>query len=233
MRSNRPCPMRCAPTGRSFDTRRRRPTSRHTRPICWRSRPRPSVNVPAIDGAAKAKVLREGSDVIRQIDAFRPVLSEFLLRDAASARSQARDDLQFAAGLMAAALVASVLVLLSTNRAIAIPLRRLERALTMLRGGTSDLPSVDLGGTAEIAAAGYAFADLVDEVRLVEAQAAAIGAGDLLNPILAQPAEMSIGHSLQQSVRALSSMSAQLKSREETAKAVLDTAAARDLDDRR
>ena len=63
---------------------------------------RPS-DAPAIDGAAKAKVLREGSDVVRQIDAFRPVLSEFLLRDAASARSRARDDLQFAAGLMAAA----------------------------------------------------------------------------------------------------------------------------------
>ena len=95
----------------------------------------------------------------------------------------------------------------------------------MLRGGTSDLPSVDLGGTAEIAAAGHAFADLVDDVRLVEAQAAAIGAGDLLNPILAQPAEMPIGQLVAAIGRALSSMSAQLKSREETAKAVLDTAA--------
>ena len=100
-----------------------------------------------------------------------------------------------------------------------------KRRSGQLRGGTRDVPSVELRGPAEIAAAGHAFRDLVDEVRLVEAQAAAIGAGDLLNPILAQAAEMPIGHSLQQSVRTLSSMSAQLKSREETAKAVLETAA--------
>ena len=185
----------------------------------------PPSDAPAIDGPTRAKLLREASGVVRQTDDFRPVLSQFLLQGAESARSQARDDLVFAAGLMAAALASSVLVLLSTNRAIVLPLRRLEKALRALRGGTRDVPSVELRGPAEIAAAGHAFRDLVDEVRLVEAQAAAIGAGDLLNPILAQAAEMPIGHSLQQSVRTLSSMSAQLKSREETAKAVLETAA--------
>ena len=183
------------------------------------------VDIASIDAPARANLVRQTRAVVGSLDAFRPILSAFMLERVDAARAQARRDMLFGAGLVAVTLGASALMLLSTNRAIAVPLRRLENALAKLRTGTSDLPTVELHGPAEVAAAGSAFRDLVADVALVEAQAAAIGAGDLLNPVLAQKSEMPIAQSLQQSVRTLSSLAAQLKSREETTKAVLETAA--------
>ncbi|MEO5839178.1 MAG: PAS domain S-box protein, partial [Acidimicrobiales bacterium] len=163
--------------------------------------------------------------MVRGLDGLRPALSDFLLQGTASARSQARGDLLFGAGLMAAAIVTSLLVLLSTSRSIVVPLRRFEHALERLRGGSREVPPVEVRGPAEIAAVSYAFRDILADVALLEAQAVAIAAGDLLDPVLAQTATMPIGRSLQQLASTLSRMGAQLKAREETAKAVLETAA--------
>lgn len=179
----------------------------------------------AIDVGARLTLLAQANDVVLGVDAFRPTLDDFLMHAVTAQRADARRVMQVGAVLVAVAFVCSLLLLLSANRAIVIPLRRLEAALAKLRGGASGVPVVDVGGTSEIAAAGYAFRDLVGEVALVEAQAAAIGAGDLQNPVLAETTAMSIGRSLRQSVQTLSTMSAQLRSREETAKSVLETAA--------
>jgi diguanylate cyclase (GGDEF)-like protein/PAS domain S-box-containing protein len=178
-----------------------------------------------IDGATRAQLVRDGRAAVRALDGFRPKLHAHLHDEAGATQARARTELIVSAMVLAVATTASLVLLVSTSRAIAGARRRFERALTALRRGSSDVPAVDEIGLTEMAGAGDALRRLVDEVALVEAQAEAIGAGRLNDPILTQSGEMAIGRSLQQSVRTLNSVHAQLKSREETARAILETAA--------
>ena len=178
-----------------------------------------------VDTAVRAELVRDGRAAVSALDGFRLVLQAHLLDQASTARSDAETDQLVVAALLGVAILCSFAVLVSTSRAIATPLRWLEQTLTGLRSGTRGAAPGEVVGPAEIAAAEYALRDLVDEVALVEAQAAAIGAGELADPVLSQSGEMSIGQSLQRSVQALRSMNAQLKTREETARAILETAA--------
>ena len=178
-----------------------------------------------VDPAVRAELVRDGREAVRALDGFRLVLQAQLLEEVSTTRAQAENDQLIMATLLGVAVLCSVTVLVSTNRAIATPLRWLEQTLTGLRSGSRDAAPGEVSGPAELAAAEYALRDLVDEVALVEAQAAAINAGELASPVLAQSGEMAIGQSLQKSVRQLRTMNAQLKSREETARAILETAA--------
>jgi diguanylate cyclase (GGDEF)-like protein/PAS domain S-box-containing protein len=183
------------------------------------------IDLRVIDEAARAQLVRDTHAAARALDGFVPTLRAHLRDQSDEAYADARIDLFTALFAIAAAVALSIALLVSSSRTIVQPLRRFERALVALRSGAREVPTIDPDGPAEIVGAGDALRRLVDDVALVEAQAAAIGAGQLDNPVLTQDSDMAIGRSLRQSVRTLNTAHAQLRSREETARAILETAA--------
>ena len=107
--------------------------------------------------------------------------------------------------LLFVVLVLSILVVYYTGRSITRPLQRLARqAAAVSAGDVHTAHAVSTSGPIEVQTVGHAFQDVVANLQAIDAQALALAAGRLDDPVLAEPLPGRLGESVQASVQLLS-----------------------------
>jgi diguanylate cyclase (GGDEF)-like protein len=134
-----------------------------------------------------------------------PVVALNAVRSAAAATyAEARADARRVVFFGAGALLVSLAVALVAARTIAAPVRRLTAQARRVGRGELDVEPLPASGPPEVAHAASAFNDVVANLRLLEAKAAALAECNLTHPALATPLPGELGQALQRSVEVFS-----------------------------
>ena len=123
--------------------------------------------------------------------------------------------------LTALLLVLALGAVLILSRQVRRPLDHIVAAATSVQEGELDIPALDESGPKELALASAAFNEMASTLRAVQAQAIALSAGDLDNPVLQQQVPGRTGAALQ---TALNQLHRSVQAGETERKALLERA---------
>ncbi len=111
-----------------------------------------------------------------------------------------------------------------TVRSVSLPLARLENRARRMGSGEVHLDPLGRRGPREVAVVADSFDKVMRHLTTVDAQAAALADNDLDRPVLRASLPGPLGRSIRRSVDNLARTTAQLRSSEEQANALIDTA---------
>ena len=155
----------------------------------------------------------DGVRSLLKIETLRPMVEQELMNELDNAAGSATSDGVRAALILIAAMTLTLVVLWQITSTLSSALAKTRRGLIGLRGGFRNVPSMNLRGPCELASVSGAFRDIVRDLAVVEAQAAAVAEGNLHHPALSEESGMPVSHSLRASVQRLNELARQLQSR--------------------
>lgn len=112
---------------------------------------------------------------------------------------------------LGAGLLASIAVALLLARNIATPMRKLTRRAKQIADGDLGADRLDLDRGDELGDLASSFNEMVEMLKVVDAQAEAISAGELTSPVLDQRVAGDLGQSFETMIETQKSMTGQLK----------------------
>ena len=127
-------------------------------------------------------------------------------------------------GLIVLITSATLGLVVLTVRSVSLPLARLEDRARRMGSGEVHLDPLGRRGPREVAVVADSFDKVMRHLTTVDAQAAALADSDLDRPVLAASLPGPLGRSIRRSVDNLALTTAQLRSSEEQANALIDTA---------
>ncbi len=127
-------------------------------------------------------------------------------------------------GLIVLITSATLGLVVLTVRSVSLPLARLEDRARRMGSGEVHLDPLGRRGPREVAVVADSFDKVMRHLTTVDAQAAALADNDLDRPVLAASLPGPLGRSIRRSVDNLAQTTAQLRSSEEQANALIDTA---------
>jgi diguanylate cyclase (GGDEF)-like protein/PAS domain S-box-containing protein len=165
--------------------------------------------------------------MVQRLDTLQTLMAP-LAEDAMAALVAAEDvadtETRQSIGLMVLITSATLGLVVITVRSVSVPLARLEDRARRMGSGEVHLDPLGRRGPREVAVVAESFDKVMRHLTTVDAQTAALADNDLDRPVLGASLPGPLGRSIRRSVDNLAQTTAQLRSSEEQANALIDTA---------
>ena len=165
--------------------------------------------------------------MVQRLDALQALmdpLAEDVIAALLTAENVADATTRQSIGLIVLITSATLGLVVLTVRSVSLPLARLEDRARRMGSGEVHLDPLGRRGPREVAVVADSFDKVMRHLTTVDAQAAALADNDLDRPVLAESLPGPLGRSIRRSVDNLAQTTAQLRSSEEQANALIDTA---------